>query len=76
MKLSVMVIVLVLAMAFTPGLLLHDDNEGKALGRYDRHVRDLLTHERTKRDCNPPCKAPTPYCRGGSCSTFNKDVGR
>nr|AMP44689.1 conotoxin [Conus betulinus] len=76
MKLSVMVIVLVLATAFTPGLLLHDDNEGKALRRHVRHVRDTLADERAKRSsCNPPC-IPPKICRLDVCDNYNSDMGR
>nr|UMA82329.1 conotoxin precursor Cerm04 [Conus ebraeus] len=75
MKLSVVVIVLMLAMAFTHGSLLH--NVGKALRRYNRHVRDTMADKRDKRttcqsskDCTPPL-----VCRRGVCDLFDDDMG-
>nr|UMA83275.1 conotoxin precursor Cerm04 [Conus judaeus] len=76
MKLSVVVIVLMLAMAFTHGSLLHNDYVGKALRRYNRHVRDTMADNRDKRTaCPPPCTPPL-VCRAGVCDQFNKDTGR
>nr|UMA83274.1 conotoxin precursor Cerm04 [Conus judaeus] len=78
MKLSVVVIVLMLAMAFTHGSLLHNDYVGKALRRYNRHVRDVMADKRDKRkscqestECTPPL-----ICRLNVCDQYNSDLGQ